>query len=842
MSKGLTKAIVFGAVFIISVVLFEFAMNHTNEDLTMEMENATLPVVEFYYQEEAVNELFGYVNEMEAVYMREDITPVDVDRVLPMKVRTYGYPVDGISYEIRSMDTSRLIAESDVTEYANEKGIIRADIGIQNLLEKDEEYLLLLTLQSNGKSIHYYTRLVEPADCYVKESLDFVKNFHETTFNPEAAATIAMYVEPNASGDNSTLHKVDIHSTLKQICWSDFKGKRMGEPVISLKEINTSYNVILLSYVMASKDADGALEYYNTEEYYRVRYASGRMYLLNFEREMNQIFRGENDNFYSNHIQLGIRDNDIQYVTNETGNIVCFVQEGELWAYYADEKRLSKVFGFRGYEGMDDRDNNPRHDIHIIRVDESGSMDFAVYGYMNRGTHEGENGIGVYRYNGVENTVEEELFLPYTKSYEIMKAELGRMIYENEKNQFYVTLGETLYEISMDTMEYTEKKTGLSEGDYAVSDSRQYAAWLEETDICRGKTIQIQNMEDGSSFEVTAADGEYIRPLGFMENDFIYGIAKSRDVVEDAAGNTIFPMYQICILDTQGEEHAILKRYQKDGYYISGIDISDYTIYLNRMVHNGTAYVDADQDTIMNREADTDKTVEIDFTVTDEKQTQYQLVMKTQQELKSNRFMTPRQIILEQPKTLAIERESKGSFYYAYARGNVLTITGKEAEAIRIANENMGVVIGDDQQYIWNRARKALQRALEVNVSEADVTGTSVAKSLNAMLGYEGINVGVQGLLDNGSSPKAILSETMQGYRVLDVSGCDMEAVLYYVNKKTPVFAMTSATEAVLITGYDANTVTIYDAALGTAHREEIDKAAEMFAQAGNIFLAYLKD
>ena len=51
MSKGIIKAIVFGAVFLVSVVLFEFAMNHTNEDLTMEMEDATLPVVEFYYHE-----------------------------------------------------------------------------------------------------------------------------------------------------------------------------------------------------------------------------------------------------------------------------------------------------------------------------------------------------------------------------------------------------------------------------------------------------------------------------------------------------------------------------------------------------------------------------------------------------------------------------------------------------------------------------------------------------------------------------------------------------------------------------------------------------------------------
>lgn len=642
MNKGIVKGIVFGAVFIVAVILFSFSMNHTNEDLTAEMKAATLPVVNFYYRNEPVNELFGYVKEMEASYMRDSITPVDTDRILPMKVQTYGYAVDGISYEIRSMDTERLIADSDVEKYTSEKGVIRLDLEIENLLEDGAEYLFILKLKSGENTVYYYTRLIEPADCYVKESLDFVKNFHETTFNKEAAGTLATYVEPNASGDNSTLNKVDIHSTLNQITWADFKGQRLGEAEISIKEINSSYNVIILTYVMASKGEDGELEYYNTREYYRVRYSTDRMYLLNYERTMTQIFRGENNNFYNNRVQLGIRDGDIQYMANETGTNVCFVQEGELWSYQAAEEKLSQVFSFRSYEGMDGRENNPGHDIRIIQVDESGSADFVVYGYMNRGSHEGEVGIGVYHYSSVENTVEEELFIPYTRHYEILKAELGQMMYENEDNQFYIILGDALYEISMNTMEYKVMKENLETDGYAVSDSNQYIAWLDGEDRSHGTAVQVWNLETGTSFEVKAETGEYIRPLGFMENDFIYGTAKVSDVVKDAAGNDVFPMYRVCILDTESD-HKILKEYQKPGYYVSGIEIEDYTIYLNRIVHNGTAYVDADLDTIMNRDADTEKTVETDFTVTEEEQTRYQLVLKERQEITSGRLLTPKQ-------------------------------------------------------------------------------------------------------------------------------------------------------------------------------------------------------
>lgn len=35
---------------------------------------------------------------------------------------------------------------------------------------------------------------------------------------------------------------------------------------------------------------------------------------------------------------------------------------------------------------------------------------------------------------------------------------------------------------------------------------------------------------------------------------------------------------------------------------MSGIEIEGYTMYLNRIQYNGTAYVDAEQDMIMNRE------------------------------------------------------------------------------------------------------------------------------------------------------------------------------------------------------------------------------------------------
>ena len=65
-------------------------------------------------------------------------------------------------------------------------------------------------------------------------------------------------------------------------------------PVIALKEINDSYDVVTIDYVMSCVDGKGETEYYNVREYFRLRQTESRMYVLNYERTANQIFNSEN--------------------------------------------------------------------------------------------------------------------------------------------------------------------------------------------------------------------------------------------------------------------------------------------------------------------------------------------------------------------------------------------------------------------------------------------------------------------------------------------------------------------------------------------------------------------
>ena len=841
MQKGLWKAGILGTVFIVVVIIFSIMTNQTNEDLTTEMADATLPVITLYSENVAINELHGYSTEMDAAYMRDTITPIGEDRILPVKIETYQKPVDAISYEIRSLDAERLIANADVNKYTETKGTISMQLTIQNLLEKGEEYLLVIRLESGNENIYYYTRIMEPSYEGIRESIAFVKEFNDTTFDKERLSDLSTYLE-KTTGDNATLQYTTLNNSLKQIGWGELTVERLTNPVPSIKEITSTYNVIVLDYVVTHVGDNGEMEYYNVEEYYRVRYTAQRMYLLNFERNVEQIFSGENATIYDNVIQLGIGSGDVEYKTNEAGSAIAFVREGELWCYNQMENTLAKVFGFRGFEGIDERENYGEHDIKVVSVDEAGSVDYIVYGYMNRGIHEGEVGIAIYHYDSLANTNEEAVFIPSTQSYEVMRSELGQLMYVTEGGMFYIMVDGSVYGIDLNTLDVKTLVTGLRDENLAVSASNRFFAWIEAEDTIGSKTIHMLDFTTEKSWDITEKADEYLSPLGFMEEDFVYGVTKSGDVMQDAAGNITFPMHQVKIIDTVSETHDVLKTYEKEGYYVASIEIEDFTIYLNRIQFNGTAYVDADRDMIMNREGEENKTIRIQTSSDPVKQREVQITLTKEAGEKAPKLLTPKEMILEESREVALEKDKNPNRYYVYVKGDVVLTTDSVAEAVIAANDRMGVVIGDDQQYVWKRARKTTQTAFnDIIVGEEDKGMGSIEQCINAMLEKEGINISVNALIEQGKTPKEILTNTMKDATVLDLTGCTTDEILYYVSNGAPVFAMTDADDAVLIIGYDTNNITVFDPDLGTSYRKNQEDANEIFENAGSIFFTYLK-
>ncbi|MCD7981904.1 MAG: hypothetical protein LUF32_06270 [Clostridiales bacterium] len=818
--------LILALVFIAGLFVFGKLTNHETRDLTADMAEATLPVVYLMEEEEAVNELHGYTTEMDAASMRDTITPVESGGELSIRVDTYGSEITEISYEVRSLDTTRLIQQSGAEEMTVADDSVTALLPIRNLLTEGEEYLLILEVEADDVTCWFYTRIIQEEDSHIAECISFVREFHEITMDSDRQDELASYMEPESGADNTTLQTVTINNSLSQACWGDFEGTEVTEPTASVKELNDSYNVILLTYILSSEDESGNTEYYNVEEYYRVRYGTEKMYLLSFERTVEEIFRGDSSDIQSDTLVLGIRSSDVDYMSNEAGTVVCFVQQGELWSYNTESNHLTQVFSFRTLDEMDVRENYNEHDIRIIRTNESGSVDFIVYGYMNRGEHEGEVGISVCYYDSTTNTVEENLYIPSTSSYQIMKEEIGQVMYLSDAGMFYLVIGDQVHCINLDTMEDSVFISGLTEGNYESSEDGRYLAWTEG-DALEATTLHLTDLESGETADIEAADGCRIRPLGFLGSDCIYGLAPEEHVSEESA---VFAMNRIVIVDSSDENLSILKTYDADEAYVTDVTVENGNIYLQRVLYTDGVYIETDSDTIYNRDMQEDELVYVSSVVSDIKQTEVTLRMSVSSSGTPS-LLTPKLILSEESVTLSLSEPAEGSAYYVYAKGKVMLGTDSVSEAVISADENKGVVIGRDQEYVWKRAKSSSQ-SLTITAAEGD---SSQSRALSILLSEAGVSADVEALLASGKSAYEILSEAAADLSVYNLTGCTLDQVLYFVGTGMPVYAVLDG-QAVLIIGYDDSSVTVYDPLTDSATARAADTASDDFAASGNVF------
>lgn len=708
MRRGIQKILILLAVFIVALFTFSKLTNHETKDLTTDLAAPTLPVVYFEDNGHPLNELHGYVEEMSVISMRDTITPLPENGKLSLRIDPYDNKIKEVSFQIRSLNGDRLVQDGNV-QVSGDKTAVTGTISVENLLEEQTEYQLILQVTAGEQTSYYYTRIMEVGKSQIDACVDFVEEFHAITMNKERQSELSSYMEPSSAADNTTLQKVTINNSLSQACWGDFVGTEVTTPVVSIKEMNDDYQVILLEYIMSSVGDSGNSEYYNVEEYYRVRVGAEKIYLLSFERTMEEIFRGEGDQISKDMIDLGIRSENVSYKTNETGNVICFVQQGELWSYNQIENNLTRVFSFRSQEGMDIRENYQEHDIRILRVDEGGSLDFVVYGYMNCGEHEGQVGVSVCHYDGVTNTVEEMLFVPTTLSYEIVKEQIGKLMYVSDSGVFYLTVSNQVYRIQMDSRKAEVYIDGLKSDMLVNSEDGRYIAWSED-----GTTMHVTDLEKGESFDIHANENQLLKPLGFLGSDCIYGWGYRTDIFSTQTQTDTLALSQVLIVDTSDSAHSVLKTYETPGIYVTGIRIQDGSIYLSRVMKNGDIYVDTTEDTIMNRDLQEKDQVNIDTVVSDVKQKEVVLKLLEETSGSTPKMLIPKLIENEEPNTLEIKNLNASSAYYVYAKGKVVLATDDMAAAVQSADANKGVVIGNNLLYVWRLGQSQTQEPLTI--------------------------------------------------------------------------------------------------------------------------------
>lgn len=366
--------------------------------------------------------------------------------------------------------------------------------------------------------------------------------------------------------------------------------------------------------------------------------------------------------------------------------------------------------------------------------------------------------------------------------------------------------------------------------------------WQEGNDIYAAEDLILMNLNTQSQTQIPAGTGEYISVVGFMDEDLIYGLARKRDIRENRTGITTFPMY---CLKIQGDSGNILKTYQKQGMYVVDSEIAENQLTLSRVTYDeeSESYIPAMEDHIMNTQEVKKGSNTLEFVVTETYETIGEIAVKNEIDSKTLIHLTPKEILFEGSRSVGeLESGTVEKRFYVYAKNGIENIYVNPGKAVELAYRNAGVVVDDDGDYVWRRETRSSRNQI-MAITEDAVTETkgSLAVCLDTILKFEGISRNTQRRLNQGDTVFTILENNLQNCTVLDLSGCSLDAVLYYVNKDIPVLAMLEDGNAVLITGFNELNIVVMDPVAGTLEKRGMNDSTQWLEENGNQFIAYVR-
>ncbi|MBO5564620.1 MAG: hypothetical protein J5935_03285 [Lachnospiraceae bacterium] len=832
------------AVFILTIFIMELFMGEAGTATTEEMSGASLPVVSMQVGDYQVNELHGFKTRRKISAFRAPVTPVKEDRTVEILFSLYGEKLNTLSYEVRDRSGERLIEDSPVRNldrYGEDQ--MRGTFTVSNMVLPGEEYVLILKAAlSSGEEIYYYTRLYCTNE-NVTDRIAFVQAFHNNTFRKDAGSAISVYIEPGSQTEQSNLSYVDIHGTYDQVTWGNFSPVESIAPVIRVEDIQKETATFRLDYLVTDEEGEKTI---SCTERYLVRQGAERIYLIEYERQAEEVFLPESGSKTDGSLALGITRQTLPYMESKGGNTFAFVQADRLYVGNISDNALAFVFGFAEADSKDRRELFGDHGIRILNVEENGNVEFMVYGYMNRGRHEGELGIVVYAYNHVYRTLEERAFIPYNGSFELLKAQVADRAYWNNNRNLYMTLDGVLYEIDVRSHTVTEMVSGLDEEGSEVSADGSLIAWKEEGN---DHSLFFLNLHDKAQHTIEAPEGSSVIPLGFLQDDLIYGFAEREDSIANPLGGSIRPMYQLVIV---GSDLEVLEEYRKDNVYVVGCEIRGGQAVLTRVrkeeTEEGTLFTQIENDQIVNTLSGSNDNTKLTFTTNGKSGTVAELQTRGLK-VDTVRYIKPKETAGEEESLVTLpetEKEEGQETFYVYNTAGALNSFQVISNAIAAAQETKGVVVDDRGEYRFCFSNRPVKEQIMEITEIAEEGGGDVEKCLSTILSYEGLN-GYQTAVGGETDAADVLKKAMPEATVMSLHGVPLDAVLYYVSQGTPVLAMTSGgTErAVLITGYNEKEIVV----CGPAEEEEgevlrfVSKESmeEVFSASGNRFLVYLR-
>ncbi len=836
MVKYIYKTFILLIVFAAAFFCFAKALKSgtVQEGTELSVGRHSLPYITVTTNNHTVNQLFGYTGNIADNVVRDNVTPLDSTRTLALNIGGVDTSIIRIQYDIFDKDTNENYYTMTQDVPADKKNV---EVFLDYEFKTSLEYIFsICATTAQGQKIHYFTRLKYYIDdSHLKEKYDFMMEFHNNTFNKAKSTYIEKNLEATQDSDNG-LADVGIHSGVDLITWGSMSVKKLNEPIVRIVEYNMETACFKLDYFVNDDSLENKT-LYKVSEFYRVRYAGGHHYLLNYRRTMDESFDTSYINTINNKIKIGMTPNkNIPVITDEKSGVAYFARNKNIYCFNMnkDKNTISKIYSPYDSEIGYDYLVNDSIDTRLLRIDESGNLYFAEYGYFMKGTYEGKCAIVLYKYNVVNNTLDELLYMPVDSSFEQLKEDFNSFGYVSLKNTYYFSLSNTMYSYNVDASRLSKIAENTTEKGLKIIPQTHTLAWSDSMRDGLGDMITIFDMESENSVKITAQnETDKVRLLGVINSDIVYGYVNSADIVSSSSGRTI-PCYKVVIVDAAGNEK---KKYEKKGVYITDAQIQGSVMTVKRVAKKNNSFTKIGDDNILNQEGAQKENYSIKSkraskSVRDWYLSFYNNVMCSD---------TPKEI--EGPvkyktneKSIHMDASEVPRFYVS-AYGKTIASYENVAEAIKVADEQMGVVISSSHKVLWERGGSFLINSvagIDEGGADVDLTGASLCAYM--VLKANHVNPDVE-TIKSKNSVNEILGTYLK--EPLKLVGVNLEEMLYFVSNNRFVIAMTSADDALVITGYDAKFIYVFNPdskKSGKVKRKEM----ESYVKSGkNTFFSY---
>lgn len=820
MKKSATFMLISGAVILVACAVLVSAYfrgkKENTPSYTAEFE-MTYPTVTVSYGEQELNTLLGYAAPVNMESMYPALTPLDASRTVTLHISSAAQKVKAVNASVYTLD-GELAGEVGTQRLISGDSYESAALNLSQCCEQGVEYLVQLRMETmEQENLYYYMRVCYEQKTIFEECFAFVKEFINKTFDKKQVSELAVYMETDASAAEQSLRRIDIHADTALLSWGELSPVLCSEPHFSLVELQEETAVLRAIYQIAVQETEEANSYYTVEEVFRVRKSDYRVHLIDYERTVTQLFSPSAMSYSMSQITLGLADEQVQIQQDQKARYVSWVQAGELWQYQREDHRIAKVFSMQDVQNHDQLQSFVRpYEIRILDQQEDGGLDFCVYGYFVRGRHEGKVGSALCHYDPSQGGYEELVFFSSDQPEEWYISNADKLMYKTG-NRFYFYYENAVMLCDLEDGSVQAIAADLEEGAFVASERQDCIAW--EHDMNSAKSIECLNLNTGAARTVSAADGEYIRAVGYVGMDFVYGRARISE--QTRAGSTLFLMYAIDIVNEQGDT---VKTYEDEVNLVASGWADDSMIQLERAraADSGGGYVSTDSHQILsNAKEETEEAVSTALQTDSKKGSVVSLCFE--QPLADGRpdaDITPR---IRETNSISLDRAlaeqdlgRQQSLYYVYCAGKLYSANAQSAGAVSDAASVRGTVRGPKgivYRYIVPPAEGAVEQ--------------------------ERANVPADVLTSAGSIADAWSAAS--GQPVYDVSGITLQDALVYTAQGALVLVEYAQDAYALITGYtgyaQSGTVTMQDVSSGQEYSYSVAEASEQCAAVGNVFV-----